>query len=273
MFMDFSWADLSIILRNGTVSVSELRQARKTIACARTGVCSAIAMVGSKDMNHGNTITGQHPQAFQRVVTKTVGCKYLLFLPERYDTDAYRWPLILFLHGAGERGANLDLVKVHGLPRLLDTRHDFPFIVVSPQCPQDGWWSNDVLNALLEETVSRYEVDEDRIYVTGLSMGGYGTWSLAIEYPHRFAAIAPICGGGIPALACRVKDLPVWVFHGAEDDVVPLTESERMVNSLKECRGNVKFTVYPDAGHDSWTPTYGNPALYSWFLENRRRSG
>ncbi len=230
-------------------------------------------MVGSNDMKDGNTFAGGLPQAFRRTITKTVGCKYLLFLPKGYGAGGDRWPLILFLHGAGERGADLELVKVHGLPKILDMQHDFPFIVVSPQCPHDGWWSNDVLNALLEEVVSRYAIDGDRIYVTGLSMGGYGTWSLAIEYPRKFAAIAPICGGGIPLLASRIKHLPVWAFHGTEDDVVPLTESERMVNSLKECGGNVKFTVYSDAGHDSWTRTYENPALYSWFLQNRRRSG
>jgi predicted peptidase len=221
-------------------------------------------------MKDGNTLSSQRPQAFQRTVSKSVGCKYLLFLPKRYGVGDGRWPLILFLHGAGERGADLELVKVHGLPKLLDAWPDFPFIVVSPQCPRDAWWSNDVLNALVEEAASRYAVDEDRIYVTGLSMGGYGTWSLAVEYPHKFAAVAPICGGGIPPLACRIKNVPVWAFHGAEDDVVPLAESERMVNSLKGCGGNVRFTVYGGVGHDCWTRTYEDPALYSWFLENRR---
>ena len=222
-------------------------------------------------MNHEDMLAGQHPRAFQGTITKTVGCRYLLFLPKQHGTRSERCPLILFLHGAGERGDDLESVKVHGLPKILERRKDFPFMVVSPQCPEDGWWSSEVLNALLDEVMSRYAADEDRIYVTGLSMGGYGTWSLAVEYPHRLAAIAPICGGGIPALACRIKDLPVWAFHGAKDDVVPLRESESMVNSLKECGGNVSFTVYPDADHDSWTPTYDNPALYAWFLKHRRR--
>jgi predicted peptidase len=130
--------------------------------------------------------------------------------------------------------------------------------------------------ALLDDLLGRYAVDRDRIYLTGLSMGGYGTWYLGTEHANRFAAIAPICGGGywfhgFPERVCRLRDTPVWAFHGAQDDVVPLGESETLVDTLRQCGGTVELTVYPDAGHDSWTATYANPALYQWFLAHTRR--
>jgi len=127
-----------------------------------------------------------------------------------------------------------------------------------------------VLNALLDDLSARLRVDEARVYVTGLSMGGFGTWALAAEYPDRFAAIAPICGRGEPDTVERIKHLPVWVFHGADDEVVPLEASQSMVDALEACGGNVKFTVYPDTGHNSWSATYGDPAFYEWLLRQRR---
>ena len=223
-------------------------------------------------MANKDTRTGQQAHEFQTTITKTVGCKYLLFLPEQYGSQGSRWPLILFLHGAGERGDDLELVKTIGLPAVLDRQEAFGFIVVAPQCPEGESWSTAVLNALLDEVTANYRVDEDRIYVTGLSMGGYGTWNLAVRYPHRFAAVAPICGGGVSLLAYRLKDLPIWAFHGAKDDVVALSESEKMVESVRESGGNVRFTVYPDADHDSWTRTYDNSELYEWFLQHSRRA-
>jgi predicted peptidase len=124
---------------------------------------------------------------------------------------------------------------------------------------------------LLDEVSARYAVDPDRIYLTGLSMGGFGTWAWAIAEPHRFAAIAPICGGGAPAAVCALRHLPVWAFHGARDTVVPLHRSEDMVRALEACGGNVRFTIYPEAKHDSWTPAYADPELYQWFLQHIRR--
>jgi predicted peptidase len=214
----------------------------------------------------------QHSQTFEKEITKTLSCNYLLFLPEDYGKKKQRWPLIMFLHGAGERGSDLNLVKVHGPPKIVENRKDFPFIVVSPQCPEDDWWTGkvEVLINLLDDIVDRCKVDTERVYLTGLSMGGFGTWSLASEYPERFAAIAPICGGGNRIMALRLEDMPVWVFHGAKDQVVPLEESEEMVEALRSRGGNVKLTIYPDAGHDSWTETYNNQKLYDWFLEQRK---
>lgn len=215
---------------------------------------------------------GQHPQVFEKVITKTLNCQYLLFLPDGYDNKQQRWPMILFLHGAGERGSDLNLVKKHGLPKIVENKKDFPFIVVSPQCPQGQWWTEkvDVLINLLDDIVSRYNVDTEKIYLTGLSMGGYGTWTLANAYPEHFAAIAPICGGGEFFMAERLKEVPVWAFHGAKDNIVPLAKSVEMVNAIKARGGDAKLTIYPDATHDSWTVTYDNPELYDWFLKHRK---
>jgi len=221
---------------------------------------------------------GQHPQVFAKEITKTIRADYLLYLPEGYGEGEESWPLILFLHGAGERGDDVRKVTMHGPPKLVSTEgRRLPFVIVSPQCPEDAWWTDelqiDTLSGLLDEVVARYRIDEDRIYVTGLSMGGFGTWRLAAAYPDRFAAIAPVCGGGNPNDAARISHLPVWVFHGAKDTVVLVKDSEQMVEALKAAGGEVKFTVYPEAEHDSWTATYGNPELYAWFLGHRRGGG
>ncbi|MFW6163774.1 MAG: prolyl oligopeptidase family serine peptidase [Planctomycetota bacterium] len=211
----------------------------------------------------------QHAQAFERAIQKTVGCPYLLFLPEGHAEAERPCPLTLFLHGAGERGSDLELVKKHGPPRIVEQRPDFPFILVSPQCRAGEEWDVDTLDALLDEVVGEWSVDESRVYLTGLSMGGSGTWRLACARPDRFAAIAPICGRGRPLLAHKLADVPVWCFQGARDDVVPVSESERMVEAVNEAGGSARLTVYPDAGHDAWTRTYENPELYEWFLGHR----
>jgi len=210
-------------------------------------------------------------QLAQKQVLRNGTYDYLLFLPEEYETQQ-QWPLILFLHGSGERGSNLEIVKRHGIARIVEEELNFPFITVSPQCPQGEKWSVQHLSDLFDEVMDTYHVDPDRVYLTGLSMGGYGTWCWAAAQPHRFAAIAPVCGRGDPTEACNLKNLPVWVFHGGRDAVVPLSQSEVMVSALKACGGNVKFTVYPEAGHDSWTQTYSYSGLYEWFLQHRRNS-
>ncbi len=214
----------------------------------------------------------QEAKILNKQVTQTVTCDYLLYLPEGYGEKDQKWPLMMFLHGAGERGSNLELVKKHGPPKLVEQGKDMPFIVVSPQCPSQGWWPEKIetLMALLDEVQSKYAVDPDRVYLTGLSMGGFGTWALACEHPERFAAVAPICGGGQRYLAHRLKNVPVWAFHGAKDPVVPLAESQTMVEAITRTGGQAKLTVYPEAQHDSWTATYDNPELYEWLLSHKR---
>jgi predicted peptidase len=198
---------------------------------------------------------------------------YLLFLPKDYGIgEAKLWPLILFLHGMGERGSDLQLVKKHGIARIVEEQPDFPFIAVSPQCPATSWWAFEVeaLKALLDHILEAYAVDTRRVYLTGLSMGGFGAWAMGIEYPELFAALATVCAGGDANKVCALKDVPVWAFHGDADETVLLSESEKMVEALEACGGDVKLTVYPGVGHDSWTQTYKNPELYQWFLNHQR---
>src|SRR5438046_3151167 len=170
--------------------------------------------------------------------SQRVKLNYLLFLPDGYEAKGKkRWPLIFFLHGIGERGSDPWKVKVHGPPKVAEKMSNFPFVVVSPQCPDGQWWSSETLIALLDDVSDRYKIDTNRIYLTGLSMGGFGAWSLALEYPERFAAAVPICGGGNPRYPncydatrkAALKALPFWVFHGDKDTAVTIDESERMV--------------------------------------------
>jgi predicted peptidase len=219
---------------------------------------------------------------FQKTLKADVD--YLLFLPKAAESNSEkRWPLIFFLHGAGERGAEVWKVAIHGPPKIVAQKPNFPFIVVSPQCPEGKIWNNDVLLGLLDEVLRAYPVDASRVYLTGLSMGGYGTWSLGLTYPEKFAALVPICGGGEllsmllargePTKAAALRSLGVWAFHGGKDPIVPLAESERMVDLLKNGGvTDVKLTVYPEAGHDSWTKAYNNPELYDWLLRHSRSS-
>ena len=222
----------------------------------------------------------QTPKQFKFAKTLSAEVHYLLFLPPGCQTNsAKRWPLILFLHGAGERGTNIWKVATHGPPKNVTEHPDFPFIIVSPQCPEGQTWSTDILVGLLDDVTRRYPVDVSRVYLTGLSMGGYGTWKLGLAHPEKFAAIAPICGGGefiSVLLASRdkaqaLKSLGVWAFHGAKDPVVPLQESQRMVDALRRAGvEEVRFTIYPEAEHNSWTETYNNPEFYQWLLKHER---
>ena len=226
-----------------------------------------LAVFGRADRAAAADAPGQTSAELNRPVHVTM--KYLLYLPKDYEQKP-AWPLMLFLHGAGERGDDLKLVAKHGPPKLIGQGKEFPFIVVSPQCPKDAWWEPMELKALLDEIVEKYKVDKDRIYVTGLSMGGFGTWSLAAYQPDRFAALVPICGGGDPIWTHRFAHVATWVFHGGKDSVVAPARSERMVEAMKKSGGDVKYTVYPEAGHDSWTEAYADPQLYQWLLEQKR---
>ena len=218
--------------------------------------------------------TPSSPQLARRLPArtyKTPPLEYLLALPDGYD-DHDAWPLVLFLHGSGERGHDLELVKLHGPPRLVEAGQRFPFVLASPQCPAGRSWDVHALSALLDELTAKQRVDARRVYVTGLSMGGYGTWELACRSPERFAAIAPVCGGGsLLDVRFNLQAMPVWAFHGQDDPLVPFEESQRLVNALRR-GGNrrAKLTGYANTGHDSWTKTYANKRLYAWLLEQSR---
>lgn len=205
---------------------------------------------------------------------------YLLYLPPDYSKAGdKKWPLMLFLHGAGERGTNVQRAAIHGPMSLVKQGTNFPFIIVTPQCPAGELWDNEPLLQLIERITEKYSTDTNRIYLTGLSMGGYGTWKLGLSHPDKFAAIAPICGGasmidvilGTWDKKKELEKLAIWAFHGAKDDVVPLIESERVVNSLKRAGvKNIKLTVYPEARHDSWKEVYADPKFYEWLLKQSR---
>jgi predicted peptidase len=221
----------------------------------------------------------QTAQSADLSYTKKITLRYLLYKPKEYGEEKKKWPLVVFLHGAGERGTNLAAVAVHGPPKLVKEGKDFPFVLISPQCASGDRWQPEAVMALVDEAIQKYDIDAERVYLTGLSMGGFGSWALATMYPERFAAVVPICGGGnvidvlLPAKSkeAALKSLPIWAFHGGKDPVVKLEESERMVEAFKRAgNSTVKLTVYPEAQHDSWTQAYNEPDLFKWMLEQKR---
>jgi predicted esterase/sugar lactone lactonase YvrE len=224
----------------------------------------------------GQSDFGSDP-IIQQEVYDPSSLNYLLFMPR--NTTAVingKYPLIISLHGIGESGDALWMLKNDGLPKILDGKNSFPFIVVSPQCPATTEWYYDrtdiKLNKLLDSVIARYPVDTNRIYLTGYSMGGIGTLDLSIRYPQRFAALIPIAfrietGWDL----CSIKNIPMWAFHGEKDDVIPLSNAQSVINTLVRCGGNPIFTTYPDLYHDAWTRTYDNPAIYDWLLTKKKQ--
>ena len=212
----------------------------------------------------------QVEQTFQSASDPAMKLGYLLYLPENYGKANEKSPLLLFLHGSGERGdKNLPLVKKHGPPKLVDQGQHLPFIVVSPQCPEKQGWNVKTLLALLDNLAAKYSIDKDRVYVTGLSMGGSGTWSLIATEPDRFAAAIPICGRGEPQAATRAGRLPVWIVVGDRDGSQLVANCREMADSLQAKGGDVKLSIYSGVGHDSWTQTYATPELYDWLLRHK----
>ncbi|MCD6339536.1 MAG: prolyl oligopeptidase family serine peptidase [Verrucomicrobia bacterium] len=200
--------------------------------------------------------------------------KCLLYLPQDYSKTGKPAPMILFLHGRGESYGPLSLVAKWGPPRRLAAGEQMKYIVVSPQCPGDSFWSRDDqqkrLVALLAHIKRAFNVDEDRIYLTGLSMGGFGTWRLAADHPDWFAAAAPVCGRGNPADAPKLVRLPIWVWHGVEDRTVPFRYSEEMVRAIRAAGGKkVRFTTLEHIGHNAWQAAYHSDELYRWFDRQR----
>lgn len=201
------------------------------------------------------------------------GYPYQLFIPRAVsqNPDKTDWPLMIFLHGSGERGSDIARVKVHGPPKHADMNPDFPFILISPLLPAEQDWDLAKLDAILDNALKTLPVDPDRVYLTGLSRGGHATWRWGAAEPGRFAALAPVAGRGDTATACALKDMPVWALHGDRDDVVEPEGSFAMARAIRACGGHVsRLTIYPDLGHNAWDPAYADPQLYLWLLSQHR---
>jgi len=202
---------------------------------------------------------------------RDVTLRYWLYLPDEYDSKASaKWPLVLFLHGSGERGDDLEKVKIHGPPKLAAEGKSFPFVLVSPQCPTGSRWNADELSKLVDALANTYRIDRERLYVTGLSMGGSGTWSLVASNPDKFAAAMPLCGRGDLEACEKLAKTPTWIFIGAKDRAETVQNCQDMAAALKKAGCDSKLTLYPELPHDCWTVTYNNPEVYEWLLSHKR---
>jgi predicted peptidase len=233
----------------------------------RTLAIVGLALVLAGFVQAGDEKTGFLPKEYKG---PEGDAKYVVYVPKSYTGDK-AFPAILFLHGSGESGTDGEKqIKVGLASAIKKMKTEFPFIAIFPQSQKGGWAakSNEGKRAMsiLADVEKAYKVDGKRIYLTGLSMGGFGTWSLAAAYPERWAAIAPVCGGGDPSTAAKIKDIPCWCFHGDADKAVPVKKSREMIEALKTAGASPKYTEYPDVGHNSWDRAYGTAELYDWFL-------
>ena len=206
---------------------------------------------------------------FEATLSRRVALPYRVWLPDGYSSSGKAWPAILFLHGSGERGNDLSFLQRNGPPHIAGTR-GLPFVVIAPQLKEGETWSGDAVLALLDRLEGALAIDTTRVYLTGLSMGAYGAYEAAIAAPARFAAILTVSGAGNPAEVCKLKAVPTWIIHGAKDDIIPVQSGREMAKRLENCKGDVRWTLEPDTGHDAWTKVYDDPATYEWFLAHRR---
>ena len=199
--------------------------------------------------------------------------QYYLYYPKGYEEGKNeKFPLLLFLHGGGESGGTLEDLKSNGPPKLLAEGKDFPFLILAPQNPHKRkWWNTRAVMQLLDTIIKNNRVDEDRVYLTGLSRGGGAAWELAVQYPDKFAALAVVCGmTPVPYAGWINKNMPIWVFHGTEDKSIPVSESQNMVNRLQEMGYDVQFTKYEGVGHNAWVQAYNTEELYVWLMKQKR---
>ncbi|MAU72672.1 MAG: alpha/beta hydrolase [Pseudozobellia sp.] len=212
--------------------------------------------------------------ARQETVTKE-NFDYYLYYPEEYEDEPdKKFPLLLFLHGGGESGDSLVTVKRNGPPKLIARGKKFPFLILAPQNPhRKKWWNTRALAQLLDTIVENNRIDKNRLLLTGLSRGGGAAWEMAVQYPEKFAALAIVCGmAPAPYAAWIDKKTSIWVFHGEEDESIPISESEEMVGKLKSMGYDVRFTKYPGVGHDSWVQAYNTEELYEWLMQQSREN-
>lgn len=237
-------------------------------------------LVGNRDIQQIKNPVGK--EVFQLLYGDSEYYNYVLYLPEGYDPDdkETKWPVIYFLHGIGERGDDLNELLSYGVPKYIMETGSLDAIMIAPQCPGNSHWAdtNDEepkLKAFIEENLEKYNIDPDRMYLTGLSMGGRGTWKQALAMPDTFAAIAVVCGRTNSYDFSGILDMPIWMFHGAIDDTVPFKNVNLIVEKLcGQGHEYFKLTVYPFLSHDTWTPAYSRPDLYEWLftqnLQNRK---
>lgn len=215
---------------------------------------------------------------FTHSIERHFALKFLLFTPKFYDPKAsHSWPLVIQLHGAGERGDDPQQLMAHSLPALLEHQDRHSFLLLAPQCPMHSWWIEQMpgLQQLLRDVLEAHAVDPQRIYLTGNSMGGTATWHWAALEPQRFAALLPICGGrtywfGFPERAATLSHMPIRMFHGQNDSLVPLRYSQAYYDVLQRSGSKAEFEIYPDCDHDSWNRTYKRQDVIDWLLAQRR---
>ena len=235
----------------------------------------AAALLSSVPLHAGQPAPGVQVELTHKVSDKQT-LPYLFYLPGEYSsTSNKKWPVILFLHGRGESRGPLGIVAKWGPPRMAKRGDSLPYILISPQCPAASRWTDDDQQSgvirLLDHISEKFPVDRSRIYLTGLSMGGYGSWKMAASHPDRFAAVSPICGRGNPEDAAKLVDVPIWVFHGTEDKAVLYRHSAEMVEAIHKAGGKkIRFTTLQHVGHNSWSAAYATPELYQWFDKHRR---
>ena len=207
-------------------------------------------------------------EILKKEVIKNIKFDYLLYTPENWD-ESKKFPLLVFLHGAGERGDDIAFAGRYGPFKYAAEGKNYPFVMVAPQCKSNKYWGNylESLDLFLDDIIEKYNIDEKRIYLTGLSMGGTGTWHWLMASPERFAAAAPVCGTGICWYACRIAHKPIWVTHGTADTVVPYDESVRMIEFLKKSGGEPILTTLEGVGHNAWDYAYTDE-LTDWFLKH-----
>ncbi|MBN1121043.1 MAG: dienelactone hydrolase family protein [Anaerolineae bacterium] len=241
--------------------------------------------IARRQMAQSVMIEHEVKQPGQDAYTVETELEYWLYLPEAYGEKTNEaWPLVLFLHGRGESDGDLEIVLRNGPPKMAEAGEDFPFIMASPQCSMVYTWADvpGLLKGLIDHLTENYAIDADRIIVTGLSMGGLGTWALSAAYPDLPAAIAPVAGfyfdpdtgyiGAVPENICELADIPTWAFHGDADNVVSLEYGQVIIEALEACGGDVTFTIYEGADHaESWERAYADPALYEWMMAQRRK--
>ena len=197
--------------------------------------------------------------------------KYVIRYPDGYESDK-KYPIIFYIHGAGGRGDDINVIRNHSFFSLTEKHKSFPFICIAPQCYADSWFDIfEQLQSFIKAMIASDFCDKEHVYLMGASMGGYTTWQLAMTQPEIFAAIIPICGGGMYWNAGRLKDVPVWAFHGDIDPVVLPRESEIMVKNTNLFGGNARLTVYENTAHDAWRPTFENPEVFEWLLSHSKK--